>query len=47
LPEERLDYCGSLEVVHPGPFAVELTLYVDDPGLRIISLSLQGVGTLP
>jgi hypothetical protein len=44
LPGEAVEYECRLRVTDALPFESELTLYVDDGGLRVITLSMKGTG---
>jgi hypothetical protein len=44
LPPGPSDLACSLEVLQPGPFSSQLTVFVDDDGLREFTVNVQGSG---
>jgi hypothetical protein len=46
-PGETFPYTCTLQVRGAGPFEAPLTLYLDDDGLREVTLTVRGIGVEP
>lgn len=40
---ESVEYPCELSIKHPGPFEAEITLFLEDNGIREVTLSVKGV----
>lgn len=46
-PGTTFEYTCELSVKKPGPFEAPMTLFLEDNGIREVTLTVRGVGVAP